>query len=82
MNRKSRKKLQAFHWVGMDVSKLYVDAAVLSQVFQVEAMNCQNSCHNGDEQVSLREIVRVFRIGGLHPGWSATSRMWRAISLD
>ena len=82
MNRKSRKKLQAFHWVGMDVSKLYVDAAVLSRVFQVQAMNCQNSSINGEHQISLREIGMVFRIGGLHPGWSATSGMWRAISLD
>lgn len=34
MNAKSRKKLQPFHWVGMDVSKLYVDAAVLSRADQ------------------------------------------------
>ena len=34
MNTKSRKKLQPFHWVGMDVSKLCVDAAVLSRADQ------------------------------------------------
>lgn len=34
MNTKSRKKLQPFHWVGMDVSKPFFDAALLSQADQ------------------------------------------------
>ncbi len=34
MNTKSRKKLQPFHWVGIDVSKPFFDAALLSQADQ------------------------------------------------
>jgi transposase len=34
MSTKTSKKLQAFHWVGMDVSKPYFDAAVLSRADQ------------------------------------------------
>ena len=30
MNAKTRQKLQPYHWVGMDVSKTYFDAALLS----------------------------------------------------
>ncbi len=34
MSTKTSKKLQPFHWVGMDVSKPYFDAALLSQADQ------------------------------------------------